>query len=214
MKDFMDKFSINCHSSIRYGGGVTVRFDPFRVADAPHDADVVFVTHDHYDHFSPEDLRRVMKGDTVLVLPETCLPAAEQAGFAPEQLLRVRPGGTYDVKGIPFAAVPAYNIGKPFHPQSDQWVGYVAELEGCRVYVAGDTDDTPEARGVRCSVAFLPVGGTYTMTAQEAAALAAAIGPAVAVPTHYGSIVGEKTDGAAFAAALPPQVACVRLLDR
>ena len=203
MDDILSRFSINCHSSIRYAGGVTVWFDPFRVADAPCDADVVFVTHDHYDHFSPEDIRRVMKPGAVLVLPETCVAAALRAGFASAQLLPVRPGEAYTVKDLPFTAVPAYNLSKPFHPRGNRWVGYVVTLEGRRVYVAGDTDDTPDARSVSCDVAFLPVGGTYTMTAAQAAGLAAALRPQIAVPTHYGCIVGERTDGAAFAAALP-----------
>ena len=208
----MDHFSINCHSSIRYAGGATVWFDPFRVADAPCDADVVFVTHDHYDHFSPEDIHRVMKPDAVLVLPETCVAAALQAGFASAQLLPVRPGEAYTVKDLLFTAVPAYNLGKPFHPRGNRWVGYVVTLEGRRIYVAGDTDDTPDARSVSCDVAFLPVGGTYTMTAAQAAGLAAALRPQIAVPTHYGCIVGERTDGAAFAAALPADISAVQLI--
>lgn len=108
--------------------------------------------------------------------------------------------------------MPAYNIGKPFHPRSNGWVGYVAELDGLRVYVSGDTDDTPEARAVSCDAAFLPVGGTYTMTAAQAAGLAAALRPQIAVPTHYGCIVGERTDGAAFAAALPADISAVQLI--
>ena len=112
MDDILSRFSINCHSSIRYAGAMTVWFDPFRVADAPCDADVVFVTHDHYDHFSPEDIHRVMKPDAVLVLPETCVAAALRAGFASAQLLPVRPGEAYTVKDLPFTAVPAYNLGK------------------------------------------------------------------------------------------------------
>ena len=212
MDDILSRFSINCHSSIRYAGAMTVWFDPFRVADAPCDADVVFVTHDHYDHFSPEDIRRVMKPDAVLVLPESCRAAALEAGFSASQLLPVRAGEHYTVKGIPFTAVPAYNIGKPFHPRSNGWVGYVAELDGLRAYVAGDTDDTPEARAVSCDAAFLPVGGTYTMTAAQAAGLAAALRPQIAVPTHYGCIVGERMDGAAFAAALPADISAVQLI--
>ncbi len=173
MNDFMTRFSINCHSSIRCGGDTVLWFDPFRVENTPADGDVIFVTHEHYDHFSPEDIRRVMKADAVLVLPESCRETALAAGFAAEQIVTVA---------------------------------------GRRVYVAGDTDDTPEARAVRCDAAFLPAGGTYTMTAAEAAALANAIHPQAAVPTHYGSIVGEKTDGDAFAAALDAGIRCVKLL--
>ena len=140
------------------------------------------------------------------------LAAALAAGFSASQLLPVRAGEHYTVKGIPFTAVPAYNIGKPFHPRSIGWVGYVAELDGLRVYVSGDTDDTPEARAVSCDAAFLPVGGTYTMTAAEAAALANALHPQIAVATHYGSIVGAMTDGDDFTAQLAPGIRCVKLI--
>ena len=212
MNDLMTHFSINCHSSIRCGGDTVLWFDPFRVPDTPVDGDIVFVTHEHYDHFSPEDIRRVMRPGAVLVLPESCREAALEAGFAAGQMLTVRPGKTYQVKDAAFETVSAYNIGKQFHPQANRWVGYVVTVDGRRVYVAGDTDDTPAARTVRCDIAFLPAGGTYTMTAAEAAALANAIRPRIAVPTHYGSIVGEKTDGDAFAAALDAGIRCVKLL--
>ncbi len=208
----IDRFSINCHSSIRYGGDTVVWFDPFQVKNAPQDGDVIFITHEHYDHFSPEDIRRVMKPDAVLVLPKSCLAAAQAAGFSPAQLLTVLPGTHETVKGIAFDTVAACNVGKPFHPQANSWVGYVVELDGCRVYVAGDTDDTPEARAVTCDVAFLPVGGTYTMTAPEAASLANVLRPQVAVPTHYGSIVGRMSDGDDFAASLSSDIRCIKLI--
>lgn len=212
MNDFMARFSINCHSSIRCGGDTVLWFDPFRVADASHDGDVIFITHEHYDHFSAEDIRRVMKPDAVIVLPESCREAALSAGFDPDRLLMVRPGGTYQSRGVTFETVPAYNSGKKFHPQANHWVGYVVTVDGWRVYVAGDTDNTPEACAVRCDAAFLPVGGIYTMTAAEAAALANTICPQIAVPTHYGCIVGEKSDGSTFAAALKAGIQCVKLI--
>ena len=124
----------------------------------------------------------------------------------------VRPGARYEVRGVTFETVPAYNLNKKFHPRANNWVGYVVTVDGLRFYVAGDTDDTPEARSVRCDAAFLPAGGTYTMTAREAAALAACIRPQAAVPTHYGCIVGSLSDGDTFAAALPPDISCVRLI--
>lgn len=214
MQQFIRRFSINCHSSIRCrcDSGAVLWFDPFRVEDASHDGDVIFITHDHYDHFSPEDIRQVMKPDAVLVLPESCREAAVAAGFDPARLLTVAPGGTYHVGCVAFDTAAAYNIGKQFHPCENRWVGYVVAVDGCRVYVAGDTDDTPEARAVRCDVAFLPVGGTYTITAAEAAALASTIRPRLVIPTHYGSIVGERSDGHCFAAALNGDIPCVELL--
>ena len=208
----IDNIQVLAHSAVRIESGKTLYFDPYLIENDFNDADVIFLTHDHYDHFSPEDIRRVMKPDAVLVLPERCRAAVLAAGFSASQLLPVRAGEHYTVKGIPFTAVPAYNIGKPFHPRSNGWVGYVSELDGLRVYVSGDTDDTPEARAVSCDAAFLPVGGTYTMTAAEAAALANALHPQIAVPTHYGSIVGTMTDGDDFAAQLAPDIRCVKLI--
>ena len=212
MNDLLRRFSINCHSSIRCGGSTVLWFDPFRVAEVPQDGDVIFITHEHYDHFSPEDLRRVMKPDAVLVLPESCLTAAKAAGFSRTQLFTVQPEGSYEVRGVSFRTVPAYNISKPFHPKASNWVGYVVTVDRQQVYVAGDTDNTPEARAVHCDAAFLPVGGAYTMTATEAAELANALHPQAAVPTHYGCIVGEKTDGDVFAAALAPAITCIKML--
>ena len=214
MCDIMNRFSINCHSSIRCdNGNMVLRFDPFRVEDAPHDAGLVFITHDHYDHFSPEDIRRVLSPDGFIVLPDTCYRTALEAGFDESALLPVHTGVTYELLGLSFRAVAAYNEGKNFHPEANRWLGYVVTTaDGLRFYVAGDTDNIGEARSVRCDAAFLPVGGTYTMTAQEAAALANAIRPKVAVPTHYGCIVGEMADGDAFAAALDEGIQCVKLI--
>ena len=180
--DQLARFSINCHSSIRCGGDTVLWFDPYRVATEPHDGDVIFVTHSHSDHLSPDDIRRVMKPDAVLVLPESCRQAALDTGFAARQLTPVRPRARYEVRGVTFETVPAYNLNKKFHPRANNWVGYVVTVDGLRFYVAGDTDDTPEARAVRCDAAFLPAGGTYTMTAREAAASWAACPTATPSP--------------------------------
>ena len=213
MRDIMNRFSINCHSSIRCGGdSMALWFDPFRVEGAPHDGALVFVTHEHYDHFSPEDIRKVLSPDGFIVLPDTCYHKALEAGFEESILLPVHTSITYEVLGVSFRPVAAYNINKKFHPETERWLGYVVTLDGLCFYGAGDTDDIPEARAVRCDAAFLPAGGTYTMTAAEAAALANAIRPQVAVPTHYGCIVGEMADGDAFAAGLDNGIQCVKLI--
>ncbi len=192
-------------SSIRIQDGArTVYLDPFRMDAAPHDADLVFITHDHYDHFSPEDLDKVRRADTVFVVPCKLETDARKALGPAAEIHAVAPGAHYEVAGLPFDTVAAYNARKPFHPKTSGWVGYVLSVGGERVYVSGDTDATPEAAAVTCDVALVPIGGTYTMDARQAAALVNKIRPRLAIPTHYGSIVGRMSDADAFAKAVEP----------
>ncbi len=201
------------HSSIRIAvGGAAVYFDPYEVARDYNDASVVFITHDHYDHFSPDDLARVLAPRTTVVCPTDLVGRVGKLGVDREHVVGVRPGEVLEVCGIPVEVVAAYNVGKSFHPRSRGWVGYVVTLGGVRYYVAGDTDDTPEARAVTCDVALVPVGGTYTMTATEAAALVNAIHPKVAIPTHYGTVAGTPADGPAFVSAVNPTITAVEKL--
>lgn len=200
--------TVPAHSAVRIQGPKTVYVDPFHLTGAPHDADLICITHDHYDHLSPEDIARAAGPDTWFALPETCRDAAVKAGLPEERMLLLSPGEHLTWQGIVIEAVPAYNLGKKFHPQANAWLGYVIEMLGRRYYVAGDTDDNPDVRRVRCHVALLPVGGTYTMTAAEAAGLANAIRPGVAVPTHYGDIVGQSRDAEEFARLLDPRIRC------
>ncbi len=180
--------TVNSHSSIRVESGSTVYFDPFQMKTAPHDADVIFVTHDHYDHFSPEDIDKVRKAGTVFVVPHSL------AGKTGGEEVVMAPGDKATVGGIAVEAVRAYNPGKKFHPKENDWLGYIVTVEGKRIYVCGDTDATDEAKAVKCDILCVPIGGTYTMTAAEAAELTAAIGPEAVIPTHYGSIVGSYGD--------------------
>ena len=203
---------INAHSSIRIEtAGKLLYVDPFRLEQAPHDADLIFATHDHFDHFSPEDVARVIKDDTLFVLPASSAEKLTEYTRG-HRVLTVRPGERAEAEGIPFAVIPAYNPGKPFHPKANAWVGYLLDLEGVRVYVAGDTDATEEAAAVRCDIALLPIGGKYTMDAAEAAALANRIRPGIAVPTHYGSVAGSPADFDRFAAAVDPAIRVCKLV--
>ena len=179
-------------------GGKRIHIDPFQYGDAPHDADFILITHDHYDHFSVEDILRVGCKDTVLIVPEGMRGKAEKIG----RYATVKPGKTYDIYGLQFETVPAYNIGKPFHPKRAGWVGYILKLDGKRIYIAGDTDATDEAKAVKCDIALVPVGGTYTMNAKQAAELINTIKPRIAVPVHYGGVVGKKSDGLDFKKAV------------
>ncbi len=185
------------HIMIAYGGR-KIHIDPFQYDTASHDADFILITHDHFDHFSVKDIERVKNRDTALIIPETMRGKAEKIG----KYAAVKPGETYDIDGLEFETVPAYNIGKPFHPKSAGWVGYILKLGGKRIYIAGDTDATDEAKAVRCDIALVPVGGTYTMNAKRAAELVNIIKPQFAVPVHYGGVVGKESDGLDFKKAV------------
>ena len=202
-----DKIEVFTQSSIRVETGKgNVYFDPFHMTFEPHDADFIFVTHDHYDHFSPEDIRKVSCGKTVLVVPEKMKAEAGQAAGFVKEIVTVTPGISTEIGGLQFETVAAYNKMKPFHPKSAGWVGYILNVDGKRIYVSGDTDATKEAESVRCDVALVPIGGTYTMDAKKAAELINTIRPEIAIPTHYGSIVGSLSDGDTFAELVKPPV--------
>lgn len=196
IESLFDSVEVLCHSSIRVTGSRRVYFDPFRVEGAPKDADFILITHDHFDHFSPEDIAKVRKAETVIVTPASTAGKVKELGFA--EACVIAPGERLELPGLTVEAVASYNTNKPNHPKANGWVGYLLTMDGARYYVAGDTDDTPEARAVSCDLALVPVGGTYTTTAAEAAALVNAMKPLAAVPTHYAAIVGTLADGQRF----------------
>ena len=200
----MAKLLYQGHASIRLitDGGKVIYVDPFAGEGYDKQADMVLITHEHYDHFSPEDILKIVKPETMFVLPETMKDKASAAGIPDSSILAVRPYGSYELSGLSFETVPAYNIGKPYHPKENRWVGYVVNAGIKRVYVCGDTDDLPENRKVSCDILIVPVGGTYTMDAAEAAAFANALKPEIAIPSHYGDIVGAPFDGLDFSRRL------------
>ena len=173
---------------------------------------VIFITHDHYDHFEPASIEKILKDDTMMVIPRSCFDSWSESGLIVTQVVQMDPGDVIDLGGILIETIPAYNHLKPFHPKKKKWLGYVVEMEGRRIYVAGDTDVTEESKQVKCDIAFVPVGGKYTMAPGKAAELVNEIRPAFAVPTHYGSIVGLVTDGAAFKKAVDDDIRVVMLL--
>ncbi|MBQ8188003.1 MAG: MBL fold metallo-hydrolase [Clostridia bacterium] len=194
----LGKITVNTHSSIRIAAEKIIYIDPFKLEVAPHDADIIFVTHAHFDHFSPEDIEKIAKPETVYVMPESMQKDAAKAGIADGNLVMLTPEQKTEICGIPVETVPSYNIGKPMHPKKNGWLGYILTVGTQRIYIGGDMDATPEAAAVQCDIAMLPIGGTYTMNAKEAAALVNEMRPKTVIPTHYGSIVGLKKDEKTF----------------
>jgi L-ascorbate metabolism protein UlaG (beta-lactamase superfamily) len=199
------------HASFRVTvGRANVYIDPYRVPEDAPPADLILITHGHYDHFSPQDVERLTKRETWLVGP------AAVAERVSGQVHRIGPGETLEdelVRGIHVSAVAAYNTskrnpeGEPFHPRDAGWVGYELNVRGERLYHSGDTDVIPEMDSVTgVDVALLPVSGVYVMTAQEAAEAARRIQPRVAVPMHWGSHIGTEHDARTFADKAPVEV--------
>ncbi len=194
-----NNITINTHSSIRLDLGDIIYFDPFEIETETHDADMIFVTHDHFDHFSPADIAKVKKEDTVIVAPESIKEnVLKNSGIKAENCVFVEPEKNYEIEGLLVEVVRSYNDGKQFHTREMNWCGYVVTAGDVSYYVAGDTDVVPEICNVKCDVAMIPVGGTYTMTYQEAIEFAKKAKPTVIIPTHYGTLAGEKTDGPNF----------------
>ena len=201
-----ENITVNIHSSIRIQDGDRVIYiDPFRISGTPSDADYILITHDHYDHFSPEDIRKVANRDTILVVPGMMGKTSEVAGVVGD-IRMVKPEEIGDIGGLAYETVPAYNTGKAFHQKSAGWVGYILTVNDTRIYVAGDTDRTPENERVNCDIAMIPIGGTFTMDAREAAELVNRIKPQVAIPIHYGSIAGSKNDEDVFRKLVDPDI--------
>lgn len=178
-------------------GAVVVYFDPWEVAGEPHDADLILISHPHFDHLDPASVARVAKPETAIVTVADCAGKLGEAQV-PGTVQVVRPGDSVELKGVRIEAVPAYNLNKEFHKKEAGWAGYIVEVEGARFYHAGDTDRIPEMGAIRAEVALLPVSGTYVMTAEEAAGAAKEIGARVTVPMHYGAVVGTAADAQRF----------------
>lgn len=195
----LDNITVNTQSSIRIEGSKVLYFDPYLIQEAAHDADYIFITHEHYDHFDPESIAKIRKDSTVLVAPESMQKKAlSEAGITAEHCLFYQPGESHEAGGMVIGTIAAYNKMKPFHTKAKKWQGYVVEMDDVRYYVAGDTDVNEDIKKVSCDVAFVPIGGFYTMDGKQAAEYIAQIKPKAVVPTHYGSIVGKQSDGGEF----------------
>jgi L-ascorbate metabolism protein UlaG (beta-lactamase superfamily) len=196
------KFHWLGHDGFRVvAGGKTIYIDPYQLSKEQHgknDADIVLISHNHFDHLSMEDLRHIVGKKTAIVAAKECVEQLKGVDIA--EVKGVAPGDKLTVQGIPIEVVAAYNTNKKFHPKADGKVGFVITANNMRVYHTGDTDDIPEMSSVKPDVALVPVSGTYVMTAEEAAkAVNEKIKPKkLAIPMHYGAIVGSESDAKKF----------------
>lgn len=198
----MDNIFVNTRSSIKITGTKTIYFDPLEIEGTPHDADMIFITHEHYDHFSPDDIRKVIKQDSQIIIPVAMLDVIKENDFPVYMLHGILPLQTENCDGVKCQGIPAYNIDKPFHPKSNNWLGYLVELDGRTYYAMGDTDATEEAALVDADVVFIPIGGKYTMDATEAAVFINKKQRGLVVPIHY----GDSEAGALFCKLLRPEI--------
>ena len=200
-QEILNQIQVNIHSSICIRGEKVIYIDPIKIPDEPHDADLILITHPHFDHFSPKDIKKLLKEDTVIAAPKSIAPIVKlRTGREP---LCVTPGQSLTLCGIPAETVAAYNLHKPAHRKGMGWVGYVLTLGETRVYITGDSDVTPESRAVNCDILMLPVsGGMYTMPAQQAAEMTNQIRPHTVIPIHYGALLGGRKAPEDFRAAV------------
>lgn len=199
------------HATFRIEDGHTqIYIDPWKLPAGAPKADVILITHSHFDHFSAEDIAKIEQPTTLFVAPADV--AAKLKG---KHVTAAAPGGSYKVASLGIQAVPAYNTNKDFHKRTENWVGYVVTLSnGTRVYHSGDSDATPEMKAVKTDIAMMPCGGTYTMTAAEMAEAANAFKPAILIPMHWGDIVGSKADADAVAKAFTAGKTVIRPVEK
>jgi L-ascorbate metabolism protein UlaG (beta-lactamase superfamily) len=191
IEDVLSKISWLGHDGLLYQDQKTLYFDPFQIAGGPP-ADLILISHDHFDHCSPEDVKKIQTQDTIIVTE------ADSAKKLSGRIEIIKPGETKTIQGITIEAVPSYNTNKDFHPKTNNWLGFIVTLNGVRLYHPGDADFIPEMKTIQADIAFLPVSGTYVMTAKEAVEAAKVLKPRIAVPIHYGSIVGTDDDAREF----------------
>lgn len=188
---------------IKTGKGKVIYIDPYKISEESESADIIFITHSHYDHCSIEDIQKIANHGTIIVCPADV--SSKMRHISSKIDLKIAEIGEKmdfeDKLGITCWPVPAYNINKTAHSRDEDWMGYILKIEGVMVYHAGDTDLIPEMKQIKnVDLALLPIGGTWTMNAGEAAKAAALIRPKIAIPMHWGSIqgIGGKSDADVF----------------
>ena len=185
--------TVNCQSSIKITEEKVFYFDPLKVNEM-YDADYIFITHTHWDHFSKEDIVKIKKEDTKIIGPKDIKEEAITLGFLENNIYIVEPYQELSFESVKIKTVLAYNKEKPFHPKENNWVGYVITINNTIYYITGDTDALKENESIDCDVLFVPIGGTYTMNKKEAAEFTNKLNPKTVIPIHYGLVVGTKED--------------------
>lgn len=208
----LENISIIHHSSIKFSDNIKIYFDPYEINENNNDADIIFITHNHYDHYSENDIKKIYNANTKFIIPKDLEKELLNLGIKKENIVTVVPCNNYNVLDISFKTIPAYNINKPFHPKENNWVGYLINYNNFTYYIAGDTDITEDNKLIKCDVAFLPIGGKYTMNYKEAAELTNIIKPKIVVPIHYGLIVGTTEDAIEFSKLINKDITCKILI--
>lgn len=206
----IDKISINTHSSIKLTLDKIIYFDPYKIENKISDADIIFLTHDHYDHFDVQSINNIINDSTIIVMPKSM--EKEKIHFKNNKVITVVPNNVYEIENIKINTIPSYNLNKDFHLKKNNWCGYIVNINNISYYVAGDTDLTLDNSKVKCDIALVPIGGIYTMDYKEAAKLINIIKPKIAIPTHYGSIVGNIKDADKFKSLIDESIDCKILI--
>lgn len=189
----IDNVLVFCQSAIKINSDKIIYFDPYLIEEDYNDADVIFITHEHYDHFDIKSINKVIKNDTIIVVPNSMIEKVSNL-FEHYEILGVDPDKEYNIFDFKFKTIRSYNNDKKFHPKENNWLGYLVYLDNYSYYIMGDSDDTTDARSVKCDVLFVPIGGTYTMDGKEAAVLTNFIKPKIVVPIHYKTVVGSEIE--------------------
>lgn len=194
------------HSSFRWDGSKVIYFDPWRLPADVKKADFIFISHEHFDHFSKDDIILLSLKGTVIFCDKTVAKQLENLKFARKEIKALSPGENIEVSGIKVKVVSSYNTNKQFHTKESKKIGFIVTMDNVSLYHAGDTDNIPEMKDYSCDVALLPVSGTYVMTAAEAAEAALKIRPKIAIPMHYADIVGTSEDAKKFQSLLKGKI--------
>lgn len=195
-----------------------IYIDPYNIPEDSEKANLILITHSHYDHCSVDDLNKIVQEGTKILCPADCQSKITKFD-TPVKMEIVEPNQNIDLGTLKVLTLPSYNINKPFHPQDGGWVGYLLKINGIAIYHAGDTDKIPEMQKLtghqeKDFIALLPIGGRFTMSAEEAADAAALIKPSLAIPMHYGSIVGTAEDATEFVELCKEQGINAKILEK